>query len=69
MSHMLRITDSTGDTRLPYETEDQQAVDAVAFQFDQFSRKGYAAFADGVKVKAFNPLAAETIMVAPIVGG
>lgn len=63
---LLRITDETGDTRIPWEDKD---LEAVAFQFSQFSAKGYAAFADGQKVKAFAPEANEIIMIKPVVGG
>ena len=64
---LLRITDSTGDTRLPWETAEEQ--EAVAFQFDQFNRKGYAAFSQGKKITAFDPTSDEVIMIGPIVAG
>jgi hypothetical protein len=59
--------DSTGDTRLPWATEAE--CEAVAFQFDQFMLKGYQAFANGKRLKEFNPIADEIIMVKQIVAG
>lgn len=64
---LLRIPDETGDTRMFWQTEEQQA--AVAFQFEQFSRKGYAAFVEGRVIKEFDPTAAEITMLKPIAAG
>ena len=67
---IMRITDSTGDTRMPYEhgAESEEAVRAV---FDQYiSTKKYAAFADGKRrITAFDPDASDITLVAPIVAG
>lgn len=64
---MLRITDSTGDTRMPWSTTEE--MEAVKFQFDTYRDNGYAAFADKILTQVFLPDAAEIIMVKPIVGG
>jgi hypothetical protein len=64
---LLRIPDETGDTRIPWVTDEEQA--AAAFQFDQFSRQGYAAFAEGRIIKEFDPAAAEITMLKPIAAG
>jgi hypothetical protein len=64
---MLRITDSTGDTRLPW---DENSLDAVKAVFDRNMGKGYAAFKDAKqRIKEFDPDAEEIIMVAPIQAG
>lgn len=66
---VVRITDQTGDTRMPFHTDDAAAVEAVKIQFDRYMDKGYAAFKNGLKLKAFDPAPGETTMIGPIVSG
>lgn len=71
----LAILDSTGDTKVLWDTENQDETDAAKAQFDLLIGKGFTAYSvkkdgdKGKKITSFDPTAGKIIMVPRIVGG
>jgi len=74
----LRVLDSTGDTVLDWDVEDNEAVREAELLFrrlvDDERRMAFARPADGTAadaelIRAFDPSADEILMVKPIQGG
>jgi hypothetical protein len=74
----LRVLDSTGDTVLDWDVEDNEAVREAERLFrhlvDDECRMAFARPADGTAadaelIRAFDPSAEEILMVKPIQGG
>lgn len=72
---VMAILDSTGDTRIMWDPNQKDEVDAAKKQFDDLIGKGYQAFAvkkrggAGEKVREFDPSAGKLILARPTVGG
>ena len=67
MAGTLRIMDSTGDTRLLWQNE--QEAEAVANVFMERLRNGYSAFAGDKQIRTFDPSASDIVMISKIQGG
>ena len=73
--HELAQIDHTGDTKLIWDSDNQDEVDNARETFQKLSKKGYTAFAvkgkgeKGTKLKEFDPTEERIIMVPPLVGG
>lgn len=69
----IRVMDSTGDTRVSFEPGTQEETEAREL-FGRLTGKGAAAFSiapggESRKVKSFDELGDETVIVPAIVGG
>ncbi len=73
--HEMRTLGSAGDTKLVWDSENEDEVANARRTFDDLKKKSYAAFAVGAKgkqgerIQAFDPTAESLIMVPPIAGG
>jgi hypothetical protein len=71
----LAILDNTGDTKVLWDTHNQDEIDAAEEQFDTLIDKGFTAYSvkkdgeKGRKITKFDPDAGKIIMVPRIVGG
>lgn len=72
----MAVMDSTGDTKVIWDTDSKDEVDAARAMFDQLIKKGYQAFSVKGKsgerderIKKFDPALGMIIMVPQIVGG
>ena len=71
----LAVLDNTGDTKVLWDTKNQDEIDAAEEQFDTLIDKGFTAYSvkkDGEKNKKitkFDPNAGKIIMVPKIIGG
>ncbi len=71
----LAIIDSTGDTKVLWDIENQDEICAAKAQFDTLIDKGFWAYAvkkdgeKGKRIKKFDSEAGKIIMVPKIVGG
>jgi hypothetical protein len=78
-AHTMRIVDVTGDTKIHWDAEAQEEVDAAKEQFEKLIGKGWKAFSvkrrgkkagdKGSEIKTFDPDAEMIIMTPPIAGG
>jgi hypothetical protein len=71
----MRVVCQKGDSRIAWNPENKDEVDAARKAFEEYRRKEFAAFRvspsgkkDG-QISAFDPLAEEIIFVPPIAGG
>lgn len=75
MASELCVLDQTGDTKLMWNSDNKDEVDAAKEMFDKLKKKGYLAFsvkANGDKGEAitkFDADAEKIIMAPPAVGG
>lgn len=64
-----------GDTKVIWDPDNEDEVEAAEVQFDALIEKGFAAFKvdkkgdKGTKIKKFNPDAGKIIMVPKVQGG
>lgn len=71
----MRIMGVEGDTRLMWDPNVKDEVDAARRMFDDLRKKGHLAFSvakkgdKGEQVSSFDPKAAKVIMAAPMAGG
>lgn len=71
----MAILGKEGDTKVIWDPENQDEVEAAKVQFDALKTKGFLSFSvkkDGEKGKSinkFDPDAGKIIMVPPMVGG
>ena len=71
----MNILDTTGDTKVIWDPENDDEVEAARDQFDTLIEKGFSAFQvkkngeKGREIKRFNPEAGKIIMVPVVVGG
>jgi hypothetical protein len=74
----LRVLDSTGDTVLDWDVDDNEAVREAELLFRRlvdderrmaFARPAGGTAADAELIRAFDPSAEEILMVKPIQGG
>lgn len=71
----LRELNETGDTKVIWDPDNRDEVDAAKCQFNTLKSKGFTAYSvnkDGEKNKAiteFDPKASKIIMVPKIAGG
>jgi len=73
--HEMRTLGTSGDTKLVWDSEQEDEVENARRTFDNLKAKGFAAFAVGAKgakaeqVRAFDPNAEKLIMVPAVAGG
>jgi len=71
----IRWLDETGDSRITWNPENEDQVDAAEAQFDVLLGKGYKAFrvkkdgSQGQQIKKFDAEAGTIIMTKGLVGG
>ena len=71
----MRWLDETGDTKLMWDPENEDEVEAAEQQFNKLIKKGFKAFSvkkDGEKgkeIKTFDSDAGKIIMTPGLVGG
>jgi hypothetical protein len=71
----LMVLDHTGDTRLQWDQKNVDEVHAARERFDEFKKKGYAAFkvnrrgSQGEQIDEFDPAEERIILIPPMVGG
>lgn len=74
-AHTLIRTDGSGDTKISWDTDHEDEVEAAKLTFDTLKGKGYLAYrtdGDGNQAEtmsAFDPEAREIIMSPQLVGG
>lgn len=74
--HALAIIDETGDTKVIWDPNNEDEVDAAKAQFKALKKKGYLAYAvkgkDGAKgeqIHEFDPEAGRIILAPALQGG
>ena len=71
----IRWLDETGDSKITWDPENEDQVDAAEAQFDVLLGKGYKAFrvkkdgSQGQQIKKFDSEAGTIIMTKGLVGG
>jgi hypothetical protein len=71
----LAVIDNTGDTKVIWDTQNQDEIDAAKMQFDILIGRGFTAYSvkkggeKNVRITEFDPEAGKIIMVPKIVGG
>jgi hypothetical protein len=71
----LRIMGKVGDTKIIFDKDNEDEVEAAREQFDNLLEKGFKAFKvkkdgkNGRNVKTFNEDESMYILIPPIVGG
>ena len=71
----LRILDKSGDTKILWDSAQDDEVDAARRTFDDLKKKGYLAYSvdkkgnKGEVIKKFDPDAEKIIMSPALVGG
>jgi hypothetical protein len=71
----LRVMSTLGDTKVIWDPENEDEVEAAEDQFDSLLGKGFKAFKvkkdgkAGVQIKRFNPNEAMYILVPELKGG
>lgn len=72
----MRVLDSTGDTKIIWDPDNDDEVDAAKSQFEILKEKGFSIFKvgkdhekTGGKLKSFPKAAAKLIAVPALVGG
>jgi hypothetical protein len=72
-NHLVRILDSTGDTRLSYDPADPEAVRSVERRFNELMERNFVAFdvstQPGKIVTTFDPAATEIVISHQFAGG
>ena len=75
VKHEMAVMDSTGDTKLIWEEENRDEVEAAREMFDSLKKKGYLAYAVNKKgdkgdvLDRFDPSAERIIMSPQLKGG
>jgi len=75
MKNEMRIMGTLGDTKVIWDTENEDEVEAAEDQFDALKEKGFKAYAvkkdgkPGKEIKKFDSEAGMIIMVPKIAGG
>jgi len=75
MAHVMRIMGGSGDTKLIWDVDKKDEVQAARDTFDKLTTKGYKAFAvkkggaQGEMITKFDPDLEKIILAAPISGG
>ena len=75
VKHEMAVMDSTGDTKLIWEEENRDEVEAAREMFDSLKKKGYLAYAVNKKgdkgdvLDRFDPSAEKIIMSPQLRGG
>ena len=75
VKHEMAVMDSTGDTKLIWEEENRDEVEAAREMFDSLKKKGYLAYAVNKKgdkgdvLDRFDPSAEKIIMSPQLKGG
>jgi type IV secretory pathway VirJ component len=73
--HAMHIMDETGDTKVIWDSENKDEVDAARAQFDALTKKGYLAFKVDKKgekseaMRRFDPEAEKIILSPPMTPG
>ena len=71
----MRVLDETGDTKLVWDTDNQDEVDAARETFNKLKKKGYSAYhvkdkgAKGKIMTEFDETAEKLIMAPAVQGG
>jgi len=71
----MRILDGSGDTKVVFDPENEDEVEAAEAQFDSLIEKGFTAYSvkkdgsQGKIMKKFNPKAGKIIMIPQLEGG
>ena len=71
----LAILSNQGDTKVMWDPDNDDEVEAAEAQFDALIEKGFTAYAvkkdgeKGLKITKFKPSAGKIIMVPKMVGG
>ena len=71
----MRVMGRQGDTRVTWDSEQAQEVEAAEATFKSYLAKGFAAFRvtkrdrKGSQIEGFDPLAEEILLVPPMAGG
>jgi hypothetical protein len=71
----LAIMDTTGDTKIIWNADNEDEVDNARETFDRLKSKNYIAYSVGRAgrkdevIRKFDPDAEKLIMVPPVVGG
>lgn len=71
----MRVLDSTGDTKVIWDPENEDETEAAEEQYDSLIKKGFKAFKvskkgdKGKAMKEFDSDAGKIIMVPAMVGG
>lgn len=74
-THVIKITDGTGDSTIEFNPQDQASVDHARTVFDQKRKENFLAFVGGKEgtpaelVRAFDPSAEHTTLTWPMTGG
>jgi hypothetical protein len=75
MTHTMRVMGIDGDTKLIWESDNCEEVEAAKDTFNKLTKKGYKAFAvkkggsQGEMIDKFDPDMEKIILAAPISGG
>lgn len=75
MPNEMAIMDRTGDTKVLWDTDNSDEVEAARAMFDKLKKKRYVAYSvksDGEQNKiihSFDKTLGKLIMVPPVVGG
>jgi len=75
VKHEMAVMDGTGDTKLIWEEENRDEVEAAREMFDSLKKKGYLAYAVNKKgdkgdvLDRFDPSAEKIIMSPQLKGG
>ncbi len=71
--HVVRVLDSSGDTRLTFDPDDRAAVAEVAARFNALMERNFVAFdvstQPGRVITEFDPNASEVIVSHQFAGG
>lgn len=71
----MRVLGKEGDTKVTWDADNWEEVEAAEATFDRLTKKGYRAFSvkksgdKGSIVTKFDPEAEKIILIPPIVGG
>jgi hypothetical protein len=72
----MAVLDHTGDTKITWDADSKDEVDAARATFDKLKKKGYLAYrvvgrdeTKGEVIREFDPDAERIILSPPMVGG
>lgn len=75
VTHEMAVLDETGDTKLIWDEDNQDEVDAAKDMFDKLKKKGYLAYSvnkkgdKGEVLSKFDASVERIIMAPPMQGG
>ena len=75
MKRELAIMNGSGDTKIIWDSDNEDEVENAKETFNKLTKKGYAAFSVSKKgdkdeiIKKFDPNAEKIILVPPMAGG